>query len=512
MNKMLSHNLLRHTAMKLGASHRVKHILRSLHRLSSGGSLPSRGLKGALRFFRMPAHQVQLRLAHARSDCSQLAFPIFLKELRRCLAGRDSRIDFDEAFYLQANADVAAAVKGGTLHSGYVHYCLGGRTDQRRSSTGALTRKFGVAPHFPQDELTQPVNANPPAVYGPDLSRLPRMKSSLVIIVPYLRRDLFFAGYSAFFDEISTLFDSFQEITILVLMDGFDTSLVSKYSDRIRVLGHHNAGVIKHAPDLIFCFDYETFFMAKDIFNDLSRTVYYCQDFEPGFYPYGTKYIRALAAVALSKNLVVSTPLLRDFLQQRGLLSAANVFVTSPAIDTYPVAAKKTRKLFFYFRPEAFNSRNLPEFIMEAVQEFSRKHSGYELYLVGTVGTGYSVRVESNEVYVLSKLPKEAYRDLLTSCDVVISLIYSAHPGVVAFQAAASGIPTVTNTFENRDAAHLRKISANIVPYDPLRESLFLCIEEALLMDKGRPSFNLPLYAGEAAMSFPDFIQMTSHG
>ena len=89
----------------------------------------------------------------------------------------------------------------------------------------------------------------------------------------------------------------------------------------------------------------------------------------------------------------------------------------------------------------------------------------------------------------------------------LVSLIHSAHPGVIAFQAAASGIPTVTNVFGRRDAALLRRISDNIVPYDPVHDSLLDCIERALTMDKGRPSFDASLYAGAASRDLPGFTR-----
>nr|WP_038892271.1 glycosyltransferase [Yersinia enterocolitica] len=100
----------------------------------------------------------------------------------------------------------------------------------------------------------------------------------------------------------------------------------------------------------------------------------------------------------------------------------------------------------------------MPEVILTTVEQFCKKHSGYEIFLVGTVDTSYSIKIQNTDVTVLSKLPKKEYIDLLASCDVVIALIYSAHPGVIAFQAAASGIPTVTNEFDNRKKDYFLKL------------------------------------------------------
>ena len=136
---------------------------------------------------------------------------------------------------------------------------------------------------------------------------------------------------------------------------------------------------------------------------------------------------------------------------------------------------------------------------MGAVQDYCEKHSGYEIYMVGSVDTRYSYKISGTPVYVISKLPKKDYIELISSSDVVISMIYSAHPGVIAFQAAASGIPPVTNTFENRDAFLLKQISENILPYDPVRENLLEVIEEALKMPKGKKSFNEDVFGPKAA-------------
>jgi hypothetical protein len=189
----------------------------------------------------------------------------------------------------------------------------------------------------------------------------------------------------------------------------------------------------------------------------------------------------------------------------RGLVKNQKVFVTCPRIDVFDVPEEKTKRLFFYYRPESFNTRNMPYAIMQTVHEFCDKYTGYEIYLVGSVATSYSFKINETQIYIVNKLPKEDYVKLISSCDVVVSLIFSAHPGVIAFQAAASGIPTVTNIFENRDASLLKNISNNIVPYDPVHGNLLGAIEQALAMPKGKASFNELLYAGNQQGSLVDF-------
>ena len=219
-------------------------------------------------------------------------------------------------------------------------------------------------------------------------------------------------------------------------------------------------------PDLVVAFNSQLFIRATRILNDLNKIIYYCQDFESGFFPYGDEYIQAEKAIARSHNVIISTDLLKRFLADRQLLSQQRIFTTSPKIKPFDVPPQKTKRLFFYFRPEFFHRRNLPQTLMEAVVNFCQSHRGYEIYMIGTVDTRYSYKINGTSVYILNKLPTADYIQLISRLMWLYLMIYSAHPGVIAFQAAASGIPTVTNVFENRNARLLKQLSENIVPYD----------------------------------------------
>ena len=142
---------------------------------------------------------------------------------------------------------------------------------------------------------------------------------------------------------------------------------------------------------------------------------------------------------------------------------------------------------------------------METAHEFCYKYNGYEIYMVGSVNTCYSFKINGTQIYVVNKLPKKKYVELISSCDIVVAMIYSAHPGIIAFQAAGSGIPTVTNVFENRDVSLLKNISENFVQYDPVRDDLLTAIERGLNMPKGQVSFDEALYSGNQQGSLVEF-------
>lgn len=445
--------------------------------------------------------------AYKLSSYTDKSFKEFNDAIDKLIKGEKCFIDFDEEFYLHEWKDVFEAVANGAYECGYIHFCISGQFDLNRTwSNTLLKKKFGLKSKI-GDGLFKPTNLNGFKKYQPDLSNLAETNSRLVIIIPYLQDLLFFAGYKSFFDDMTTIYNLFDNIDIIVTQDNYNPDLVEygKYNISIRSLKEIQG--INSKPTLIISFDYETFHIAKDIFNDLERTIYYCQDIEAGFNALGSLYVRASQAIYQAKNLVLSTEILKTYLHEHKLISAGSIYVTAPVINSFEVNEQKNKKLFFYFRPEIFNSRNLSQHIMEAVETFCSENSGYDIYLMGTVDTCYSYVLNDNNIMIISKLQKEQYLEVISLCDLVVSLIYSAHPGVIAFQSAASGLPTITNIFENRSSEDLQKISDNLIPYDPIREKLIDKIYLALQRQKGKKSFNESLYAGTNNGSFTNFVR-----
>ena len=57
--------------------------------------------------------------------------------------------------------------------------------------------------------------------------------------------------------------------------------------------------------------------------------------------------------------------------------------------------------------------------------------------------------------------------------------MYTPHPSLPPIEMAAAGMPTVTNTFENKDAAALAAISANLIAAEPTVEGVAAALEQA---------------------------------
>jgi hypothetical protein len=447
------------------------------------------------------------RKVYINSPYSNLNFEEFVKQMELHIAGKDSSIDFDEGFYLSANKDLAKLISTGLLDSGFSHYCLSGKNENRLWSNHLIKRKYQLDPKYPEG-FYAPTNIKPKQFYKPLAGNLVKSKEPfLLIMFAHLQSDLFYAGYTAFFKDFLPVFDQFEKIIISVESDFYEAKLAKRFNPKIEVINQSQLYNLKTIPDVILCFSNQLFTKAFKLFKESKKIVYYCQEYEAGFFPFGSEFIEAEKAIANSENIIISTVLLRNFLEKKNLLNDKQIFVTTPRIEPVSIKSGNWKKLFFYFRPEFFHARNIPEILWEAVHEFCQKHRGYEIYMVGSIETRFSFEINGNPIFVLNKLPTDQYNELIATCDVVIAMIYSAHPGVIAFQTAASGIPTVTNIFDNRDAATLKKISENIVPFDPLNDQLMDKIELALSMPKGRKSFDQELYSGKKGdLTLSEFI------
>ena len=313
------------------------------------------------------------RLAYEKFGNKTMDFPRFQQELRLHIERKESLIDFDENFYLNVHRDVATSVASGALSCGFIHYCLVGQDEDRTWSNYQLERKFSLPSNFP-DGFTAPEHIRPSPQINIDLSRLPGSPEPfLLIFFSHLQEDLFFAGYTEFFKDFAQIFKRFPKIILSVENEKFDPRLATRYSDRIEVIHEKELDRIKFLPDLVVTFNSHLFIKAKRICNNPNRIIYYCQDFEAGFFPYGDDYIKAEKAIASSHNIIISTDLLRNFLTDRQLLAHQRTFTTSPKIEILDVPPEKTKRLFFYFRPESFNQRNLPQTLMEVVRDFCKK-------------------------------------------------------------------------------------------------------------------------------------------
>ena len=219
------------------------------------------------------------------------------------------------------------------------------------------------------------------------------------------------------------------------------------------------------------------------------RFAYLIQEYEPFTFPMGSYAALADASYRLPHAALFSTELLREYFRRHALgvfaqgqaagdrASAAfqNAITVVDAPSAGELAARSSRRLLFYARPEPHAARNLYELGVLALARAvaTGAFDGWELNGIGTVDARR--RIELGGQATLNLLPRSeqaAYAQLLRGHDVGLALMYTPHPSLVPIEMASAGMLAVTNTFENKTAEALAQISPNLLAAEPTVEAV----------------------------------------
>lgn len=138
---------------------------------------------------------------------------------------------------------------------------------------------------------------------------------------------------------------------------------------------------------------------------------------------------------------------------------------------------RKKRRFIMYGRPEGHAARNHFGMSVLALRQAIRQgvFSGddWEFYSIGALGQIDDIDlVGEDRLRIMPKIPKAEYEEFLQTGDVGMSVITTPHPGIVHFQMAAFGLPTVTNKTELRDKVWLAAQNRNLVPVEMSPEAI----------------------------------------
>lgn len=216
------------------------------------------------------------------------------------------------------------------------------------------------------------------------------------------------------------------------------------------------------------------------------RFLYLIQDFEPGFYPWSSRYAMSLETYAMDFHPIVNQATLADFLAEgrfgrfaeRDFAARASVF--EPAIDRalFAPAARAVprdgrRRLLVYARPT--NPRNLLGLALAALDRAMADPAlgaGWEVVAIGAKGSLPRIRLASgHRIREAPWADYRAYPDTLRSADLLLCPMLSPHTGYPVLEMASCGGISVTNSFATKTASRVRAISAAIVAVEATAEA-----------------------------------------
>lgn len=190
-----------------------------------------------------------------------------------------------------------------------------------------------------------------------------------------------------------------------------------------------------------------------------ARFVYLIQDYEPGFYPWSSRFALAEATYRQGDRTlaVVNTPLLADYLSAQGV-AFRECWVFSPRLNprlaqlrTAGTAHRKERLLIAYGRPGT--ERNAFALLISALRYWVAREPDAAAWQVVSAGEDHPPIALGRDMtlHALGKLDILEYGALLSRAAVGVSLMISPHPSYPPLEMAAFGCRVVTNGFANKD-------------------------------------------------------------
>ncbi len=241
------------------------------------------------------------------------------------------------------------------------------------------------------------------------------------------------------------------------------------------------------ADDLVLASFWTTAYQAADMVSKTRRDqfVYLIQDFEPGFYPWSSRYALAAASLNLSFHAIINEQTLADFLFESriGRFSEPDFknhcTVFEPAIDDrlfkpVMVDRKRPRRMLVYARPT--NPRNLLGLAVSALRTAvatSSFEGDWEFLAIGARGSLPSIPLGAGRI--LKEAPwmdLAGYAALLQYSDVLLSPMLSPHTSYPVLEMAACSRLVVTTSFATKTAAYLAALSSNILAVEATVEGL----------------------------------------
>ncbi len=188
--------------------------------------------------------------------------------------------------------------------------------------------------------------------------------------------------------------------------------------------------------------------------------IYIIQDYEPGFYPWSSRYMMADSTYRFDvpTYAIFNSKLLKDFFDAKHYHFARSWYfdpVLNRKLAEYlpksdsPVSKKK--QILVYGRPSV--DRNAFALVVETLKLWKKKQSDYSEWTLFSAGETHGDVDLGDGCYLqsLGKLSLEDYAKTMLDTYAGLSLMVSPHPSYPPLEMSTFGIKTVTNAYDNKD-------------------------------------------------------------
>lgn len=321
-----------------------------------------------------------------------------------------------------------------------------------------------------------------------------RARRRVNVLIPEIDLKHMFAGYIGKFNLAARLAATGLDVRIVTTdrnrglprdwrerVESYDG--LAGLFDRVEVAFAREQAPLAISPsDRFVATTWRTAHVARDAVAQTTARgfLYLIQEYEPLTCAIGSWQALAAETYGFEHSALFSTELLREYFAAHAIGvyrggteqgHSASCSFQNAITDVAPpaaaeLAARTTRRLLFYARPEPHAARNLFEIGVMALRRALDLGAldGWELNGIGTVGPGRVIDLGGGDsIEMLPRASQSEYGALLAGHDVGLSLMFTPHPSLVPLEMAAAGLITVTNTFENKTAARLRDVAGNLI-------------------------------------------------
>lgn len=188
--------------------------------------------------------------------------------------------------------------------------------------------------------------------------------------------------------------------------------------------------------------------------------IYLVQDFEPGFYPWSTRYLLAESTYKSDVDTlaVFNSFELRQYFEANGYAFTKAYHFNPYLHDTLRTAlarldgtVAKRRQILVYGRPSV--DRNAFELVVDTLRHWIDIQKDYTLWELVSAGEKHAPIYLKEGRYLCStgKLSINEYAKLLAESYAGLSFMVSPHPSYPPLEMAAFGVAVITNSYGSKD-------------------------------------------------------------